>query len=252
MRVQKRLFLGLFLLFSFLLLSLLIYFIYFLQAPDATVFKVSFIIIIAVLLVTTAVSFLILGVMLFVVLKGTSSPALNYVVEKGVIILYPLIFQLGRAMRITQDIIQRSFIEVNNRLVETRRIRVKPKEILLLLPHCIQDYDCTHKVTGDPFNCKRCGKCPVSDILNLVERWQVEVKIVAGGTLAREAVKRIRPRCIVAVACERDLSSGILDSFPIPVWGVLNERPLGPCHNARVSMEALEEKIAWIVRGQQS
>lgn len=243
MKSRKRLFLGLFLLASIILLILSVFFVYFIQAPHALVFQYSFLVIILALMGVTAVSFLVLGFMLFSVLKGTSFPILNRVVEKGVVFMYPLILHLGRAMRITQDIIQKSFIDVNNKLVEARKIQVKPQEVLLLLPHCLQDDGCPHKITGDPFNCNRCGKCPVSGVLDVVEKWQIQVKVVSGGTLARRAVKIFRPRCIVAVACERDLSSGILDSFPLPVYGVLNDRPYGPCYNTRVSIELLEENL---------
>ena len=44
------------------------------------------------------------------------------------------------------------------------------------------------------------------------------------------------PEVIVAVACERDLSAGITDTYPIPVLGVLLDRPEGPCLNTRVDV----------------
>lgn len=61
--------------------------------------------------------------------------------------------------------------------------------------------------------------------------------------MARQMVKQARPKAIVAVACERDLTSGIQDVFPLPVLGVLNERPFGPCFNTRVDIDKLEEAI---------
>ena len=42
---------------------------------------------------------------------------------------------------------------------------------------------------------------------------------------------------------ERDLTSGIQDVFPLPVLGVLNERPFGPCFNTRVDINKLEAAI---------
>jgi hypothetical protein len=56
-------------------------------------------------------------------------------------------------------------------------------------------------------------------------------------------VMQARPKAIVAVACERDLTSGIQDVFPVPVLGVFNERPFGPCFNTRVDMEKVEAAI---------
>ena len=43
--------------------------------------------------------------------------------------------------------------------------------------------------------------------------------------------------------CIRDRTSGIQDVFPLPVLGVLNERPFGPCFNTRVDINKLEAAI---------
>jgi hypothetical protein len=64
--------------------------------------------------------------------------------------------------------------------------------------------------------------------------------IATGGTLARKAIVEHKPELIVAVACERDLAAGIYDMRRLPVIGLLNERPEGPCKNTRVDMAALE------------
>jgi hypothetical protein len=53
-----------------------------------------------------------------------------------------------------------------------------------------------------------------------------------------------RPEAIVAVACELDLTTGILDSYPLPVIGVLNERPHGPCINTKVDIQKVKDAIA--------
>jgi len=45
------------------------------------------------------------------------------------------------------------------------------------------------------------------------------------------------------VACEGDLTSGIRDCYPLPVLGVLNDRPFGPCYNTSVDLERIEEAI---------
>ena len=52
-----------------------------------------------------------------------------------------------------------------------------------------------------------------------------------------------KPRCIIAVAGERDLTSGIQDSYPLPVFGILNQRPHGPCVDTLVPMNALEDAV---------
>ena len=45
------------------------------------------------------------------------------------------------------------------------------------------------------------------------------------------------------MACYRDLSSGIQDTYPLPVFGVLNERPNGPCLDTNVSLKRLETAL---------
>ena len=49
------------------------------------------------------------------------------------------------------------------------------------------------------------------------------LKIATGGTLARKYVKDLRPDLIIAVACKRDLISGIKDAEPFLVYGVFNK-----------------------------
>ena len=80
-------------------------------------------------------------------------------------------------------------------------------------------------------------------LLELRDAYGVRLAIATGGTIARRIVVQARPRCIIAVACERDLTSGIQDSYPIPVFGVLNERPHGPCLDTLAPLDAIESAI---------
>ena len=66
----------------------------------------------------------------------------------------------------------------------------------------------------------------------------------APGRSGRRTEKvKTRPRMIIAVACERDLTSGIQDSYPLPVFGILNQRPCGPCLDTLVSLAAVEGAV---------
>ncbi len=247
MATRKRLFLGLFLLFTFILIISLAFLAYFLVRPEAAVFQYILYFFFALVGITALASLFALALVIISLLRGTPPPWLSKAVKKIMVFLFPIIVQLGRLLHIHQDQVQGSFIGVNNKLVESEHVNVNPQKLLLLLPHCLQDEDCPHKITLDPFNCRRCGKCPIDGLLTLAEKWQVRVQVVTGGTLARRAVKLLEPQCVLAVACERDLSSGIADSAPLPVWGILNERPTGPCRNTRVSPGAVEEKLEEIL-----
>jgi len=74
------------------------------------------------------------------------------------------------------------------------------------------------------------------------------MSIATGGTLARRVIVETRPKAIVAVACERDLTSGIQDSYPIPVIGILNERPFGPCRDTRVDLSKVATAVRFFLR----
>ena len=128
-------------------------------------------------------------------------------------------------------------------MVKQYGIKVPADRILILTPHCIQLDTCPLKITRDVNNCKQCGRCPVGDLLALSKRTGVHFAVATGGTFARQIVKKIRPKAILAIACERDLTSGIQDVFPLPVVGVLNQRPFGPCFNTQIDVKKVEEAL---------
>jgi len=158
-------------------------------------------------------------------------------------LLLPLMSLLGRALGFSKEDIHTSFIKVNNELVLRELDRFEPSKILLLMPHCLQNSRCDMRLTYNVDNCKRCGMCPITGLLALRDRYGVHLAIATGGTIARRIVKQKRPAMIIAVACYRDLSSGIQDTYPLPVFGVLNERPNGPCLDTTVPIERLESAL---------
>lgn len=164
-------------------------------------------------------------------------------------IIYPLIYISSFLFNIDKDIIRGEFANINNHIISKGRISVKPEDVLLLLPHCIQWSECPHKLTNNIKNCKRCGKCKLKELIDISLKYRVQISIVSGGTMARNIIKRLCPKAIVAVACERDLSSGIKDIKLIPVLGIVNERPEGPCCNTRVNLAKVEEAIVYFING---
>jgi hypothetical protein len=164
-------------------------------------------------------------------------------------LLFPINLFLGKLFGISQDKVRESFIAVNNSLVKATRKRINSERLLILLSHCLQNYNCVHKVTTDYRNCQRCGDCILSQIIELGEKYDSSISIATGGTLARKVIVDVKPTAIVAVACERDLTSGIQDVYPIPVYGVLNERPCGPCINTRVDYFKLEQAVKFMLNG---
>lgn len=162
---------------------------------------------------------------------------------RGVVIrfLFPLLVLVGKCVRIDKDQVRRAFITINNQLVLTEARRVTPGKLLILLPQCLQNHECDVRITGNVEHCKACGKCKIKNLVALSHKYDVSISVATGGTLARRIVKERKPDMIIGVACERDLTSGIQDTYPIPVFGILNKRPNGPCYDTDVDLELVEK-----------
>lgn len=244
-KTPKRLFLGLLLAVSLLLLGTTFYLVIFVKEPRIFFSRGILLGIIVPALFFTLLFLCGLLAIVLTIMRQRTFPGLRWLIEKTLLFLYPFVLQIGRLLHIAQEKIERSFIEVNNQMamVGASCVQVKADELLLLFPHCLQYDQCPYKITRRVENCRRCGKCQMADILRISDAKGLHVEVVTGGTMARQAVYKHKPRAIIAVACERDLTSGMLDSFPLPVIGIINERPYGPCFNTRLDLKALEKAI---------
>jgi hypothetical protein len=155
----------------------------------------------------------------------------------------PLMELPARLFGLSAEDVRRSFIRVNNELTLKQCDVFAPERILVLLPHCLQNEDCPRRLGLDADRCGRCGFCPVSGLLALRDAYRVRLAVASGGSIARRIVVEARPSLIIAVACERDLTLGICDTHPLPVFGILNARPEGPCRNTIISLEILERAL---------
>lgn len=161
--------------------------------------------------------------------------------------LLPVIEFVGRLMGVDKDKIRQSFIAMNNSLVVSQRQKVRPDRVLVLLPHCIQLFDCEIKVTGDINKCVLCGRCDIKGLVEISRKYNIDISVATGGTLARKVIVEKRPKLVLAVACERDLTSGIKDCYPLPVIGILNERPFGPCFNTVVDVSKIDAALSQVL-----
>jgi hypothetical protein len=69
----------------------------------------------------------------------------------------------------------------------------------------------------------------------------LKITVANGGTLARKSIKDFMPDIILAIACERDLTSGIFDAYPFFVYGIFNSRPNGDCIDTQVNFSEVEK-----------
>ena len=243
-RPKKRLFIGV-LALTMVLVQVLLYGIWYIARPGlAGIAPVLPTVVGGIFAVMAAAAMLGLINMVLAVAGLCYLPLLRRQSYTFVNLLFPLAVQLGRPFGINKRRLEGSFIAVSNLLFSRLGIRVPADRLLVVTPHCLQLATCPHKITRDPMgNCQRCGGCDIGALVALAEEKGFHFFVVTGGTLARQTVKKIRPKVVLAIACERDLTSGIQDVYPLPAVGVMNIRPNGPCYNTHVDMEQVRREI---------
>ena len=158
-------------------------------------------------------------------------------------LLFPVIEWMSDIWKIDKNFIRQTYMKLNNELVLSDKIKLAPNDVLLITPHCLQKSSCEYKITNDVNNCRRCGKCNVNSLIELQEKYGVKFQIVSGGTVARQSIKDAKPRAIIAIACERDLVSGLNDVRKVPLIAIINNRLNGPCVDTSVDIEEVEKAI---------
>ena len=146
---------------------------------------------------------------------------------------------LLRLMRLTsrvaerfgrRDWVENASVKVYNALALLRGRKVGKGEMLLLIPRCL-------------------SKETLDGVLGVAGKYGVPVFVATRGQLARRVIRERRPRAVVAVACERDMVSGLHDvAGKVPVLGLTMTLPAGPCKDARLNLAQLEEWVrAYVV-----
>ena len=130
-----------------------------------------------------------------------------------------------------RDWVEHAAVDVYNGLAERRRRRVGKGELLVLIPRCL-------------------SKGTLDSVLEIAGRYEVPVFVATRGQLARRAIRERRPRAVVAVACERDMVTGLHDvAAKIPVLGLTMQLPAGPCKDAVIDVERFEGFVKRFIEG---
>jgi hypothetical protein len=130
-----------------------------------------------------------------------------------------------------RDWVEHAAIDVYNTLQSRRGRKVATGELLLLIPRCL-------------------SKASLDGVLAIAGRYAVPVFVATRGQLARRVIRERRPRAVVAVACERDMMTGLRDvAGKLPVLGLTMQLPNGPCRDAAIDLGRLEQWVQGLVRG---
>ncbi|MBU5306681.1 DUF116 domain-containing protein [Clostridioides mangenotii] len=182
----------------------------------------------------------------FVVMDKKVNSNIMKINFKIVNLLFPIVTYIASMLKISKDEMRRVYIKLNNEYIYSGKYNFDAEDIIILIPHCVQNNSCKLKITNDIDNCNRCGLCSVNDLVELKNKQNVKVFVATGGTLARKIIVDNKPKAVIAVACERDLTSGVQDVSKMPVLGVFNKRPNGPCFNTGIDIEDVENAIKFL------
>jgi hypothetical protein len=129
-----------------------------------------------------------------------------------------------------RDRVENAAVKVYNALALRRARKVDTGELLLLIPRCL-------------------SRATLDSVLAMAGRYGIPVFVATRGQLARRVIRERRPRAVVAVACERDMVSGLHDvAAKVPVLGLTMTLPAGPCKDAALDMPMLEKYLQAFVR----
>jgi hypothetical protein len=134
-------------------------------------------------------------------------------------------WRVGEIFGVARDWTQHATVVVYERLALARQRKVSPDEMLILIPRCL-------------------SRTALDGVLDIAKRYNVSAFVATRGQLARRAIRERRPKAVVAVACERDMISGLHDvAGKVPVLGLTMQLPNGPCRDASIDIGKLESFV---------
>jgi hypothetical protein len=136
-----------------------------------------------------------------------------------------LAWRVGELFGVQRDWTDHAAVVVYDRLALARTRTVSSNELLILIPRCL-------------------SRTALDGVLDIARRYDVAAFVATRGQLARRVIRERRPRAVVAVACERDMITGLHDvAGRVPVLGLTMQLPNGPCKDAALDIGKMEEFV---------
>lgn len=147
--------------------------------------------------------------------------------------LMNLAVKIGGIFGLSKDRLTNSMLQTSNLITRALYKGVHPDDLLILVPRCLSRFTRT-------------------ELTALTEKYGITFFTAGGGNAAREVLIKRKPKAIIAVACERDLLSGVQDvKGRIPVIAIANKRPEGPCKNTFIDFSEMEDAICHFLKPKQ-
>ncbi|HUQ81337.1 MAG TPA: DUF116 domain-containing protein [Gemmatimonadaceae bacterium] len=138
--------------------------------------------------------------------------------------------RVGEVFGVQRDWTDNAAVAVYNRLAWAREWRVRANEMLILIPRCL-------------------SRAALDGVMDIAKRYDVATFVATRGAYARQAIRERRPKAVVAVACERDMISGLRDvAGRLPVLGLTMQLPNGPCKDASLDLVKMEQFVRKYLR----
>jgi hypothetical protein len=83
--------------------------------------------------------------------------------------------------------------------------------------------------------------------LELSEEYGISIAVASGGRIALKRVMAEEVQGVVAIACEKELRTGLMAAMPKAIYAIPNQRPHGYCVDTDVYMDDVIKAIKFFV-----
>jgi len=153
--------------------------------------------------------------------------------------------QMATRMGVEETELLQLYVEAKNRSLFENFAATPYNERVVLLPQCLRAKDCPAELGKYGYECRQCGKCDVSRIVELTKELGYKgVFILPGGSLAKKILSELKPKASLGVACFKEL---VLGSFLCEKMGVVGQGFAllkDGCINTLVDLKGLKSLIS--------
>jgi len=156
-------------------------------------------------------------------------------------VFYGLFKKFSENVGVNGKIVDQIGVEVRNKVNEKLFWKVKPKDKILVLPHCLRHTECEATLESSGLVCKNCQRCVIGVLKDKGESMGYQVFIIPGSTFLKKIVEKNKFKAVIGVACYQDLNLAMMKLSNFSCQGVPLLRD--GCMNTKVDTRAVLEKM---------
>ncbi|AEH25247.1 DUF116 domain-containing protein [Pyrococcus yayanosii] len=146
-----------------------------------------------------------------------------------------------------EELADQIYVELKNKAFREDFAKVPPEKRAVFIPQCLRNVrNCKAEFTEYGWKCKKCGSCPIGEIIEYGESLgYTQFYIVPGGSLVKKILKNKVPKgeikAALGIACWPELAEAgeKLSHLKIPIQAVPLLR--AGCINTLVDVEVVKE-----------